>query len=316
MCIAILNKTTTPIERASLYNSWLYNDDGAGIMWAQDGKLFGKKYPNDFTEESFERFYNDYLEVRSLTDLPVGLHFRIATHGMSEDYLHPFFVNDNMAIMHNGIISGLGTRDYSDTYEFASILSELPEQIISNVRNLVSSFAIEYFINLQLGDYNKVIVLDNTGDYHIFNEKAGHWLDGNWYSNDSYKTATRYYGHVAMTPHTTATTGVKYYGYSDDFYDNIWDKPYGSTSKKKESESFESEIESDNYQACLTCNENGYVDMYGDCAKCAGLIDQAFTTMTDDELIDVFSKPDSDNAVRNYLKDKDMLQSVTKKYLM
>jgi predicted glutamine amidotransferase len=281
MCIAILNIDTTPIAESALYNSWIYNDDGAGLMWAHDGKLFTQKFPNDFTQESFDAFYKRYLEVRSLTDLPIGLHFRIATHGMSTEYLHPFNISDNVAIMHNGIISGFGTREVSDTAEFAQVLSMLPFDMTESVAGLTSNFAVEVLITNALGFGNKVIALDNEGEYFIFNEDQGHWYGNNWYSNDSYKSAKRYYGSTAMTAHTTTTSGVKYYGYSDDFYDDVWNKDYASNAstnsavgKKKESDWAEGVDEIDSfysYQACLTCNENGYVDMYGDCAKCANL---------------------------------------------
>jgi predicted glutamine amidotransferase len=281
MCIAILNIDTTPIAESALYNSWIYNDDGAGLMWAHNGKLFTQKFPNDFTQESFDAFYKRYLEVRSLTDLPIGLHFRIATHGMSTEYLHPFNISDNVAIMHNGIISGFGTREVSDTAEFAQVLSMLPPYMTDSVAGLTSNFAVEILITNALGFGNKVIALDNEGEYFIFNEAEGHWYGTNWYSNDSYKAAKRYYGSTAMTPHTATASGVKYYGYSDDFYDEVWNKDYASTAytnstvgKKKESDWAEGVDEIDSfysYQACLTCNENGYVDMYGDCAKCANL---------------------------------------------
>jgi predicted glutamine amidotransferase len=281
MCIAILNLNTDPIEESALYNSWIYNDDGAGLMWAHDGKLFTQKFPNDLTQESFDAFYKRYLEVRSLTDLPIGLHFRIATHGMSTEYLHPFNISDNVAIMHNGIISGFGTREVSDTAEFAQLLSMLPDDMTDSVAGLTSNFAVEVLITNTLGFGNKVIALDKEGEFFIFNEGQGHWYGDNWYSNDSYKAAKRYYGSTAMTPHTTTASVYKYYGYSDDFYDNVWNKDYASTAstnstvgKKKESGWAEVVDEIDAfspYQACLTCNENGYVDMYGDCAKCANL---------------------------------------------
>ena len=56
--------------------------------------------------------------------------------------------------------------------------------------------------------------MDSTGDYRVFNAQLGHWSNGNWFSNDAYKTRTTYYGSVAGT--NLATAKPKTYGWEED----------------------------------------------------------------------------------------------------
>ena len=216
MCIAILNKSTEPISKDSLLNCWTYNDDGAGLMWVDNGTMKMQKFPNDNKPETFEAFYSRYVAVRTSNDLPMGIHFRIATHGLSEAYLHPFPVSRDMFIMHNGILNGLGTKEVSDTAMFADMLSKLPEFYTKSATNLASE-TMGTLLHDYIGTGNKVIALDSSGAFAIINEKAGHWLDDNWYSNDSYKSAKRYYGSYDYSTYYDKYSSYYDYDKADDF---------------------------------------------------------------------------------------------------
>lgn len=200
MCIAILNKGNT-VSKKHLKNSWDSNFNGAGLMWVQGGALHTYKKANKHKSTDFTEFYDTYLQAYSNRDenTPVGIHFRIATHGKTDEFLHPFKVGENIGLMHNGILSGLGTEAYSDTAKLADLLSGLPEVMLQNVDELLSNNFIYTALASMCGAGNKLIFIDNTGDYEIVNEKAGHWADDNWYSNDSYKNSgVRYYGDKAV----------------------------------------------------------------------------------------------------------------------
>lgn len=185
MCIAILNAGKR-IKKDKLSNCWKNNDDGAGILYVADGALVAEKFPNDIpldTDLAFDKFYERYVDINNkYGDVPMLLHFRIATHGLTPEYLHPFFVSDSVGFVHNGIIDGLGTRDKSDTAEFAELLSNV---LIPTAASLDNPF-IEESIYRFIEDSSKLIFLDSTGEYRIFNEQAGNWVGENWFSNLSH----------------------------------------------------------------------------------------------------------------------------------
>lgn len=185
MCIAILNtgKKGGEISRKSIKNSWASNPDGGGLMWAEDGLV------NHFKTYEMDEMINKYRELRKSPNIGnIVLHFRIATSGFDgKDNLHPFLVNDSLGFVHNGIISGLGNDSISDTREFNEILKMFNHDFI---KCAASRMMIARFI----GTGSKLVFLDGEDNYEIINESAGHWRDGNWYSNNSYCDRVVYSG--------------------------------------------------------------------------------------------------------------------------
>lgn len=272
MCIAILNSGKR-IAKTKLSNSWNNNDDGAGILYVADGKLVAEKFPNQDLANStknFEKFYKRYVEVHGkYGDLPMLIHFRIATHGLTPEYLHPFFVSDSVGFVHNGIIFGLGTRERSDTAEFADLLSTM---VVPSVATLDNPFMEESIYRFIESD-NKLIFLDDSGDYRIFNEGLGEWVDGNWYSNKSYsyKPLASWGGYgTATLPSKGKSTGAYGTKYDDEYWREVEDTrimyPYESYS-----------VDDYDYDApfidktfkCGGCkNEHAKVNFNSECVDC------------------------------------------------
>ncbi|MBK8945352.1 MAG: class II glutamine amidotransferase [Ignavibacteriae bacterium] len=178
MCIIILN-TKEHLTKELLNECWQTNSDGAGIMYAIDGKI------NIFKElKNFNTFYEYYSTLRKeFKKTKIALHFRIATSGNIDLYnIHPFYVNENLAFMHNGIINILLQKKskISDTIAFnQKILKQLPQNFLNNhaLVELISRYA----------ERSKLLFMNNHGKYWIINEHLGHWdKKGNWYSNYNY----------------------------------------------------------------------------------------------------------------------------------
>lgn len=215
MCICILNtKKAGRLPKSQIKNSWENNDMGAGLLWNSKGKL------NVFKTYDYDDFLDKYNEVRS--DKATGnivLHFRIATSGYNgQQNLHPFLVNDKLGFVHNGVISGLGNKDFSDTYEFNDMLKKFKHDFIDCEMS-------RYFISEYIS-YSKLIFLDANGKYTIINEELGKWTDGNWYSNDSYKQVNNYSYHGnTKVAKNTKLDGYDPFELDDDLisYDDEWD---------------------------------------------------------------------------------------------
>lgn len=189
MCIAILKTKDKTLTKETMKICAKNNPDGCGFSYVDNkGTLVIEKYM-DF-EEFWESFRHKQYQKTML------IHFRIATHGsVVVDNCHPFKLNNKMALIHNGIISGYGSKkdNVSDTRDFIS-------KVIGNIS--WKMWKNPSFIKL-VGDAigsSKLAILDNKENYYIVNEDLGEWVDGVWYSNNSYKEYKVVY---ATKPKTT-----------------------------------------------------------------------------------------------------------------
>lgn len=184
MCIAISNSAGSTLKQEWIKNSWDNNGDGAGLLWLQDGKL------NVFKEmDSFVSYWEKYLEVRSTCpESNILLHFRISTHGkINHTNCHPFLVDETIGFIHNGMIHQVERHeDFSDTFMFnETILKGLPKGWQYNP--VICELINEYI------DSNKLVFLDTNNVVTIINEKAGHWVGSDWFSNTSYQRYNDWY---------------------------------------------------------------------------------------------------------------------------
>ena len=200
MCIAIMKSENKKISKTTLQRCYESNPDGAGFMFAANKELTVKK--GYFT---FKEFYKEY---KPHENKQVLLHFRIKTHGpIDKNNCHPFLVNSGLGFIHNGIISGYGDNKQSDTIDFnKSIL----QKIVAKHGNmgLFDDPMVELIENV-IG-YSKLVFLDRHGNYRIMNEDKGHWNNGVWYSNNSYKKPepVTYTGYQAWDKQDTHRTSL------------------------------------------------------------------------------------------------------------
>lgn len=177
MCIAIYKPEGKIIPYATLKECYDANPDGAGFMYAEDKKLHIEK--GFFSLQSFYEAYVKHQDKKAV------LHFRIKTHGkIDTTNCHPFAVNSSLAFVHNGIISGFGDSDHSDTIGFNH---GVLQPLVNKWGNLaLFQDPMKDLIESRIG-YSKLIFLDRHGNHNILNEAKGIWDDGVWYSNNSYK---------------------------------------------------------------------------------------------------------------------------------
>jgi predicted glutamine amidotransferase len=186
MCIAIYHDPYCALDRQEFENSWRNNPDGGGFSYFnKQGKPVIQKFM--FKSDMYEAYYR---AVEKYEESPFLVHFRIATHGqVNEDNAHPHRVNENMTLIHNGIIPVLmeKTEKRSDTRVFVDeYLSKLPH-------NWVDDEELFHMVEEFIG-WSKIVLLNSDSrlkqHVYILNEQDGHWAeDGKtWYSNSSYST--------------------------------------------------------------------------------------------------------------------------------
>lgn len=177
MCIAIWKPKELKINEDTLVNCWNANPNGAGFMYAEDNKLHIIK--GLMTYEAFHEAYEPHKAKACV------LHFRIATHGLTnEENTHPFLVSKTLGMVHNGIINKVPcniNKDMSDSWHFI-------EKILKPLKGISSLWLLDSF-KIIIEDYinnSKLIFLDNKGNCSIYNESLGNWHSECWFSNTSY----------------------------------------------------------------------------------------------------------------------------------
>ena len=178
MCIIAVVPEGLEIKESIVDTMWNRNSDGAGFMYAEEGKLVIQK--GFMTLKDFKDAYHPHIGKK------VVLHFRIKTHGETNaEMTHPFQVDDNLAFAHNGIISGFGSKSHSDTWHFN-------EEIIKELRQSVPNFLHLPVYNkliTQVIGHSKLVFMDNEGNVDIVNKNLGDESeDGFWFSNSTWKS--------------------------------------------------------------------------------------------------------------------------------
>lgn len=186
MCIIIYNKTGK-LESNVINESSKSNPDGAGIMYSLDNKL------HVFKNRKNNIVIDEYRRVRKMNpDILIVLHFRIATDGgVNHENCHPYMVNSNTALAHNGILTNYTSRNtsMSDTRLFIKdILGTIESRVLWRPQILS-------LVRQAIGYGNKIVMLRSDGESVILNEHLGYWDEkkNNWFSNSSYKTARQFF---------------------------------------------------------------------------------------------------------------------------
>jgi len=182
MCLlAYCDHDATP-DYAGLEVACINNPDGFG--WAVhlgDRIITGRAMDHTVALETYEQALADNPGCASM------FHARYATHGTTDlANCHPFTVGGSKGtvLAHNGIISAAPReKDRSDTRWFAEV--ELPRRGLHVLDKAKNWRKLEQFLG------SKVIVFTTEEslkyDIYLLNEHMGDWVDGIWWSNDSYQ---------------------------------------------------------------------------------------------------------------------------------
>jgi predicted glutamine amidotransferase len=195
MCIIVYKPKNVKLpDRKILRNCYLNNDDGAGYMFVDNGKVQIRKGFDDFN-----KFYKAVLKDYDISKSMV-LHFRISTSGgINAGATHPFplsysfdemkkTVNEcNVGIAHNGVIrlteptttesaSGINdTMKFIKTYMNIFLDSDGTERLTPKDINLINNMT-----------NSKLAILYNNDTVQLTNILAWKEQDGVYYSNDTF----------------------------------------------------------------------------------------------------------------------------------
>lgn len=196
MCIIVYKPKGKLIPYQSFKNCFENNDDGAGYMFAFEGKVHIHKGYMNLKDLKFS--LRKTFKMIPEKEISLVIHFRLATHGIkSPGNCHPFpMSNDheeliktsnicNIGAAHNGVISGLPRhKQLSDTMLF--------------IQNVMERFNFEqlkrpeYKSLIELATNSKWVIMNNNGEVLLY---GGDWVKdttGIVYSNTGYLTVIKW----------------------------------------------------------------------------------------------------------------------------
>ena len=199
MCIIVAkNQGVKMPSKEIITNCFTNNPDGAGIMLAAKGKVYGFK--GLMTLDAFQaKLKQLHKQFGSLDKLPVVMHFRIGTHGANiAANTHPFPVaggykalrrlewTSTLGMAHNGIISATGhhadvkKENVSDTMVF---IRRIVAPIAANMDIMKNQAVLDA---LQMAADSKLCFLNARGELKCLG--SFEMKDGVYYSNGTYES--------------------------------------------------------------------------------------------------------------------------------
>ena len=223
MCIAIANKKGYPLSKKQFKNCWENNDNGAGMLYKENGKLM-----TTFEMSSWEALYKIYSSKVRKSNLL--LHFRVSSKGATNvDMCHPFMVSDDLGFVHNGTIFS-GLKDYpkekSDTWA-------VNEQVFKHLPNDFYKYPVLMEILSSKTGNSKMAFMDSDEKFYFIGENKGegHFCkkSGNWFSNKSYEQVNDFVwkgNEKVMKSNYTKYSGAPSYRNTD--YKSVWEEQGGA----------------------------------------------------------------------------------------
>lgn len=194
MCLMAVTPRRAMITADNLKNAFDHNSDGFGVMYAHGGRVVAWKHKGPYADfaAKWETLPDDKI---------IAVHFRFGTSGPSNsEACHPFKVLDldqdgmDLYLMHNGVLDRdhfAGSKKNSDTMQY---VGKLRAMLLQLGPKSIRSAEFRALLERELGNPNKIVLLEGNGRWHYLNKHQGKEIDGVWYSNE-YSLARVYSGY-------------------------------------------------------------------------------------------------------------------------
>jgi len=184
MCLLVIQHQDAPkLSHEWLEDFYLRNQDGVGLMYAEDGTLYIEKTLPKNAEEWID-FYDSKIHGKFC-----AFHLRMRTHGeINLVNCHPYEVLNKIEhgldlwLMHNGVLE-IGNKSdprKSDTWHY---IDHYLKPMLKNHPDFSFTDAFKSMIQKHIGTSNKFVLMDNTGRYQVINQSSGLKWGGLWLSN-------------------------------------------------------------------------------------------------------------------------------------
>lgn len=214
MCIIIVANKNKKIPSEHIKLASELNCDGFGMSASVNNKLFVYKSIS-MNSDDIIKLYNS---IRQVATGDIVLHFRLATHGgISDKLCHPFHVNKDLVMFHNGVIRD-SVSGYNEHNKNESDTKAFVNNVLKNFKKgFQNNETIMNIISETLGEYNRLCFLDSEGKTTYTSSSKWVEYNGILYSNPDvfYEGEDYRYINPATMEYTT-----------EDFYDKYCDSEY------------------------------------------------------------------------------------------
>jgi predicted glutamine amidotransferase len=230
MCLLTVQPAGTIWTPEHIADFYQRNQDGLGVMWAEEGSLHYTKVIVNTPAAAVEWFQ------KNINGKACAWHARMRTHGNTDmENCHPYNVfgfdegeeaDMPMLLMHNGILHTGNSADTtkSDTWHYVKNYIRV---LLKNDPALAFSPEFAEIIGKHIGQ-NRFVLMNHQGDTAVINKSQGVTFNGAWLSNEYAWSAHKYIPRPVYVPPT-------YYG--KDTYDygkwNSATKKWEDTPSKK-----------------------------------------------------------------------------------
>jgi len=179
------------------------NDDGAGVMFIDDGRVRVDKIVGDSNLETNQDTLFEWCSNHFNSHDRLLMHHRMTTDGKNcLDNCHPYKVLSkdeddpiDLYMMHNGVISNCKTGITAELSDSRKYVEEYLRPMLKLNHELIHLEAFHAHMEDFIGSSSKLSFMLDDGRVYIVNEKAGKWQDtGCWISN-TYSIGTNTYNH-------------------------------------------------------------------------------------------------------------------------
>jgi predicted glutamine amidotransferase len=183
MCIMMTKKQGVKLDKTIYENCFANNADGAGFAFVRNKEIYIAK--GFFTFNDFWDNFKPFEEEARI------IHFRVGTSGGSNALnCHPWRINDDLAIAHNGSITI--NRDNQALSDTGNYCESILQPLTKDFPEWWKSKEMLWMMEKAIGPNNKIILLHKEGDIQILNEKSGIWRGDCWFSNATFTCAKKY----------------------------------------------------------------------------------------------------------------------------
>lgn len=217
MCLLMHKPAASVITRELADDIYKRNEDGFGIMYAEDNMLY--------TQKTLGNADAIWEIIQANQHREMLLHWRMRTHGNIDlTNCHPYEVYGDgstmpVYMMHNGVLSTGNSKDAtkSDTWHY---IRDWIHPLTANDPSILFTHQMRTFISGHIGSSNKFAMMNHLGEVSICNRTSGIEHAGLWFSNTYAWDASKF---GAVRPAYSGGYGYSR-GYDDDWrYDRYMD---------------------------------------------------------------------------------------------
>ena len=219
MCIVVVSPKGQQFPSVeTIQNCVDSNPDGFAMSWNEDGKI--KSYKT-MGYKAIVKFYKEFIAEHDPMTTGFVFHARIATHGSKKLSNCHCWTSDGLSFAHNGILSVANRGDMTDSETFF-------QDIFLPIYRTCGWDGAKKAIDACIGS-SKFAFIDGEGTVWGFGNYE--CVDGNYYSNSSYKSWKERYpwyggssvrrvgGTTYLTAKDTDWKDAREYFYDEDDYD-------------------------------------------------------------------------------------------------